>query len=224
MDKCNYAIDGTCPCLRESQLCLCTAEISGAEFSLPKEKFRGEKNLQEFGKAFVTLEVLFSRMAPVSSAVQGRNWTHPRGSCPLPTLPQQCQGSLKAPSFPLSPCSCGLFPQPSPTRIPHGNQLQLQKGGRNPCPASRAPGKQLGSGSAHPAQTGLLSVCGSCCHRISPGCICPCQPPRAPGCAARSGSWCSQPWSCHGSPAVSPWGSKWWHLSRVEQGWEIPFF
>lgn len=43
MDKCNYPLDGICPCLKETQLCLCTAGINGTEFSLSKEKFRGGK-------------------------------------------------------------------------------------------------------------------------------------------------------------------------------------
>lgn len=67
MDKCNYPLDGIYPCLQETQLCLYTAEISGTEFSLSKEKFREGKKLQQFGKVFVNLEVLFSKMPPVSS-------------------------------------------------------------------------------------------------------------------------------------------------------------
>lgn len=155
MDKCNYPLDGICPCLKETQLCLCTAEISGTQFSLSKEKFRGEKKLQQFGKAFVKVEVLFSKMPPVSSVVQGRNWTHPRSSCPLLILSPAVQRLPKGFSpfsctLPLSSCFCGLFPVLlSPISL--GNQLQPQKGERNPYPALK--------GSWKAAQEWLSSPC-----------------------------------------------------------------
>lgn len=96
-------------------------KLVGLSSLFPKRNSEEKKNLQEFGKAFVILEVLFSRMAPVSSAVQGRNWTHPRGSCPLPTLPQQCQGSLRLHPFPSPRAPVGSSLSP----VPQGFHLEI---------------------------------------------------------------------------------------------------
>lgn len=105
MDECNYPLDSICPCLKETQLCLCTAEISGTEFSLSKEKFR-----TTVWKSLCKPEVFFPKMPPVSCVFQWRNWTYPRSSFPLFILCQQCQGSLK---------SSTLFPAHFPS--PHAS-------------------------------------------------------------------------------------------------------
>lgn len=125
MDKCNYPLDSICPCLKETQLCLCTAGITGTEFSLSKEKFR-----TAVWKSLCKAEVFFPKMPPVSSVFQWRNWTHPRSSFhpfhPLPAVPRlpKIFHPFSCP-FPLSSCFCGLSPV-LPTPIPHGNQLQLR--------------------------------------------------------------------------------------------------
>lgn len=136
MDKCNYPLDGIYPCLKETQLCLCAAEISGSEFSLSKEKFRGGKKPTVWKSLCKPENSLFQDATcklcyPVEELDTSQEQLPPCSS-----FPQQCQGSLKASilfpaHFPSPPASVG----PSLSSLPQFHmEISSTKGERSPCP------------------------------------------------------------------------------------------
>lgn len=104
----------------------------GLSSLFPKKSSEEEKKLQQFGKAFVNLKVVFSKMPPVNSVVQWRNWAHPRSSCLFlilsPAVPRLPKG--------FNPFSCPLplsSEGSSLSSLPNSSSSS-NKGERNPCP------------------------------------------------------------------------------------------